>query len=67
MSEIGISYRAAGGREVHMIGGASDVEAALAEARRGLDIFGAHYAVVFRGRTAEQGEVVATVSRGSNA
>lgn len=63
MTEIGISYQTAGNREVQMIGGSADVDAAVREARRGLDLFGAHHAVVYRGRTVGEGEVVAMVNR----
>jgi hypothetical protein len=63
MTELGISYRAAGGRELQMIGGLADLDTAESEARRGLKLLGAEHALIYRGRTAHEGEVVRRIRR----
>ena len=62
-SELGISYRAADGSELHMIGGLAGVDTAESEARRGLQLFGADHALIYRGRTAHEGELLRRIDR----
>jgi hypothetical protein len=63
VNELGISYRNADGREAQMIGGIADVDAAESEARRGLELLGADHALIYRGRTSDEGEVLLRISR----